>query len=186
MPTTLEKERVRITAPDHWNPARLPAGTDGRAVPRSETIIGLVFAMTFLVWWTDLARVPNFMSYDGTPVTFTPAPILGELYVSILFALVGAITIHLIDLVRPWRTLAVSVADIALGLYNIGIAIVILRAGQIVDVGGDPQFADRLVPFERLINNIVQGAFVMIGAVSVFEILYEVWTLSKARRRVLV
>ena len=40
--------------------------------------------------------------------------------------------------------------------------------------------------FERLLNNIVQGTFVVIGVVAVFEILYEVWTLSKARRRVLV
>lgn len=182
----LEREQVRFTALDNWNPARLPTGTDGRAVPRSETIIGLVFAMTFLVWWTDLVRVPNFMSYDGTPVTFTPAPILAELYVPILFALLGTIAIHLIDLVRPWRTLAVSIADIALGLYHVGIAIVILRAGQIVDVGGDPKFADRLVAFERLLNNIIQGTFVVIGVVAVFEILYEVWTLSKARRRVLV
>lgn len=103
-----------------------------------------------------------------------------------LVAVRRTIVIHVIDLVRPSRTLVVSIADIALGLYHIGIAIVIVRAGQIVDVGGDPQFADRVVPRERLLNNIIQVTFVVIGVIAVFEILYEVWTISKARRRVFV
>ena len=103
-----------------------------------------------------------------------------------LVAVRRTIVIHVIDLVRPSRTLVVSIADIALGLDYIGIAIVIVRAGQIVDVGGDPQFADRVVPLERLLNNIIQVTFVVIGVIAVFEILYEVWTISKARRRVFV
>ena len=54
----LERERVRITALDNWNPARLPDPADGRTVPRSETIPGLVATLTFLVWWTEIVRVP--------------------------------------------------------------------------------------------------------------------------------
>ena len=58
----LERERVRFTALDNWNPARLPTAGDGREVPRSESVIGLVFGFTFLIWWVDLIRVPEFMA----------------------------------------------------------------------------------------------------------------------------
>jgi hypothetical protein len=181
----LERERVRFTALDNWNPARLPRA-EGREVPRSESVIGLVFGFTFLVWWVDLIRVPEFMSYDGEPVAFTLAPIWTTLYLPILISLVSWIAIQSIDLVRPWRSLAVSVVDIALNIFNLVIVTIILRADRFVDVVVAPQFADRAASFEQLLNNIVQGTFIVIGVLSIYELLYEVWQVSKARRRVLV
>jgi hypothetical protein len=181
----LEKEQVRFTALDNWNPARLPAAGEGREVPRSESVIGLVFGFTFLIWWIDLLRVPEFMSYDGEPVTFTMAPIWATLFLPVLISLVGWIGIQAIDLVRPWRSLAVSTVDIGLNLFNLVLVGIILRAGHFVDVAAAPQFADRADSFERLLNNIVQGTFIVIGVLSIYELLYELWHISKARRRVL-
>jgi hypothetical protein len=182
----LERERVRFTALEKWNPASLPAAGEGREVPRSESVIGLVFGFTFLIWWIDLIRVPQFMSYDGEPVSFTLAPVWTRLYLPILISLVAWISIQAIDLVRPWRSLAVSVVDISLNLLNLIIIAFILRAGHFVDVVVAPQFADRAAGFERLLDNIVAGTFVVIGMISVYELLYELWQISKARRRVLI
>jgi hypothetical protein len=60
----LDHEKLRITVLDNWNPANLPEPQTGRAIPQSETVMGLVFALTFLVWWTDLVRVPAFAFFD--------------------------------------------------------------------------------------------------------------------------
>jgi len=182
----LERERVRFTALDKWDPAWLPTAREGREVPRSESVIGLVFGFTFLIWWVDLIRVPEFMSYDGEPVTFTMAPIWTRLYFPILASLVAWIAIQAIDLVRPWRSLAVSVVDVSLNVLNLILVAVLLRTGHFVDVVAAPQFADRAASFERLLNNIVTGTFILIGISSVYELLYELWQVSKARRRVLV
>ena len=73
----LDHEKLRITVLDNWNPANLPEPQAGRPIPRSETVIGLVFALTFLVWWIDLVRVPAIAFYDGDPVRFMPATDLG-------------------------------------------------------------------------------------------------------------
>ena len=184
--TILERAQVRITALDNWNPSRLPAAGEGREVPRSESVFGLVFGFTFLIWWIDLVRVPQFMSYDGAPVTFTMAPIWTWLYFPILLSLLAWIAIQAIDLVRPWRSLAVSIVDIGLNVLNLVLITIILRAGHFVDVAGAPHVDDRLASFERLLNNTVQGTFIVIGVLSIYELLYELWHLSKARRRVLV
>jgi hypothetical protein len=182
----LERERVRFTAFDNWSPARLPAAGEGREVPRSESVLGLVFGFTFLIWWIDIVRVPQFMSYDGEPVAFTLAPIWTSLYLPIVIALLAWIAIQAIDLVRPWRSLAVSLVDMALNVINLVLIAIILRAGHFVDVVTAPQLADRAAEFERLLNNIVMGTFIVIGVISIYELLYELWKISKARRRVLV
>ena len=84
------------------------------------------------------------------------APIWTRLYFPILASLVAWIAIQAIDLVRPWRSLAVSVVDVSLNLLNILLVAVLLRAGHFVDVVAAPQFADRADSFERLLNNIVR------------------------------
>jgi hypothetical protein len=182
----LERERVRFTALDNWNPARLPAAGEGREVPRSESVLGLVFGFTFLIWWIDLVRVPQFMNYDGEPVAFTLAPIWTSLYLPIVIALLASIAIQAIDLVRPWRSLAVSLVDMALNVINLVLIAIILRAGHFVDVVAAPQLADRVADVERFLNNIVMGTFIVIGVISIYELLYELWKISTPRRRVLV
>jgi hypothetical protein len=177
----LESAHVRLTALDNWDPLRLPAATEGREVPRSESALGLVFGFTFLIWWLDWIRVPQFISYEGAPVSFTLAPVWNQMYLPIMISLVAWIAILLVDLVRPWRSLAVSVADIGLNMFNLGVVAVVLRAGHFVDVSGAPEFANRLLRAETLLNNIVTGTFIVIGLLSVYELLYEVWKIRKLR-----
>jgi hypothetical protein len=177
----LDHERLRITVFDNWDPARLPEPKQGRAVPRSETVIGLVFTLTFLVWWTDLVRVPELVFYDGDPVRFTAAPIWMELYFPILFSLVASIGVHLIDLVRPWRTLTVSAADIAINAVNVVIIARILRAGRYLAISGPAAHADKLALASYWVNQVIEWTFLIIGAIAIFDLCYELWQVLKRR-----
>jgi hypothetical protein len=178
----LEHERLRITFLDSWNPAKLPEPSAGRMVPRSESVIGLVFALTFLVWWTGVVRVPDFQFYIEGEVKFVPAPVWARLYYPILFALISSIVIYLIDLVRPWRTLTISLVDIAVALLHVVIIVIVLRAWHLVDVVGAAEHAEQLARFSYLLNNTVRGVFMAIGLVAAFDILYELWKMAGARR----
>jgi hypothetical protein len=179
----LEHEQVRIKALDQWDPKRLPAGTDVREVPRSETVIGLVFTLTFLVWWVGLVRVPDIVFLDGDSVSFTRGAIWGQLYYPILASLVVSLVIYLIDLVRPWRTVTVTVADIVLGLANLAIIVFVLRYdGPYVSLAADPQFSDRVATVTRWVNVSIVWTFAAIGVVTIWDVLSQLWQLTKARR----
>jgi hypothetical protein len=177
----LDHEKLRITVLDSWNPARLREPQAGRPIPRSETVIGLIFSLTFLVWWVDLVRAPAIAFVDGDPVRFAPGPIWAQLYYPILASLVASVVIYLIDLVRPWRTRAVSAADIVLGLVNVAIVVVVLRGGPYVDVSADPQFAERAAAVTKWVNVSITWTFAVIGVVTIWDVLNETWKLTKSR-----
>jgi hypothetical protein len=181
----LDHERLRINVLDNWNPAKLPEPKQGRPVPRSETVIGLVFSLTFLVWWTDLVRVPEFVLFDGNRVRFTAAPVWAELYWPILLSLVASLGIYLVDLVRPWRTLAVSAVDVAINLVNVYIITRILRAGQYAGVTGAQEHAEKLATANYWLNHTIEWTFLIVGAITIFDLCYELWRVLRARRRVL-
>jgi hypothetical protein len=177
----LDHEQLRIKVLDNWDPLNLPEPQSGRAIPRSETVLGLVFTLTFLVWWTDLVRVPDFTFYDGEAVRFVAAPIWRELYFPILASLVASVGVYLIDLVRPWRTITVSGVDLAINLLNIFIITRILQAGHFVDVFGAPDDGAKLVRVGYWLNTIIFWIFITVGAATIFEVLNELWKMVKAR-----
>ena len=179
----LDHERVRITVFDAWNPAKLPEPKRGRAVPRSETVIGLVFSLTFLVWWTDLVRLPEFVFYAGDQVQFRAAPIWAELYVPILLSLVASIGVHLADLIRPWRTLTVSSVDLAVNVVNLLIVTRLLRAGRYLEVTGAPEDAEKIARANYWFNQTIEWAFLVVGAIVIFAVCYELWQMLKTWRR---
>ena len=156
---------------------------EGRAVPRSETVIGLVFALTYLVWWTDLVPLPESVVVDGGRVRFTASPIWAELYLPILVSLVASVGVHLIDLIRPWRTFTVSAADLAINVVNLFIITRILRADRYLEVSGPPEHVDQLALLNYWSNQIIEWVFLAIGAVVIFEVCYETWQMLRARRQ---
>ena len=180
----LEREQVRFTALDKWDPSWLPAATSGRPVPRGESVAGLVFGLTFLVWWVGLIHAPEITSWGGAPVRFVAAAIWSTIYYPILFSLLASIAIYIVDLVRPWRTITVSLIDLALGIYNVVIVGIVLRAGHFVEVIGDPSHADRLTRANSFINASVEWTFVVLGAVFILDMLYEIWVMTHAAKSV--
>lgn len=175
----LERERVRITALDNWNPLKLPDLGAGRSVPRSETIPGLIAMLTFLVWWTGLVRIPDFTEYAGLTVKFVAAPIWNEIYYPVLVAVVAGVAVAFVDLVRPWRTMTMSIVDMAVNGLNAVVVGMLIRAGRYVEVLGAPEHADRIARANQWINSSISWTLIVVGAVILLDILYELWLVSR-------
>jgi hypothetical protein len=54
----------------------------------------------------------------------------------------------------------------------------ILRAGHFVEVIGDATRADVLTRADRFINASVEWTFIVLGAVFILDMLYEVWLVT--------
>ena len=177
----LESQRVRFTALDQWDPSGLPEPSIGRAVPRSESLFGLVFGITIILWWTDLLRVPVFVLGD-TEADLAAAPIWASVYLPILVSMVATVATSFVDLVRPWRSTFFSLVRIAIDAGNTVLVIVILRAGHWVDVTGTTADSARLAQLDLWVNRIVQWSLMAAFAGCVFGVLVEIRNVMKARR----
>lgn len=178
----LEKERVRFTALDHWDPSSLPEPSGAHAVPRSESLISLIFSTTFLLWWADLLRVPAFLAGNGETVRFAAEPIWTAVFVPILVSLVLTVAMSLVDLIRPWRTTLVSLLWVALDVGNVIIAGIVLRAGHWVTIFEDAQDGGNLARADYWANQIVEWSLYIVIVICVFDALHELWKVMKARR----
>lgn len=181
----LEHERVKFTALENWNPLRLPKAGHGREIPRAETIVGLVFQIAFLIYWTKVIGLPAFIMRDGEALHFTSAPIWNQLYLPIVVTLAASIGVSLVDLIRPWRTALVSIADITISIASLAIATVVLREDHFITLLtgpggiGDPA---RLAQAEFWLNRSIWWTFAVVAAVSAFMAINEMRHLVKARR----
>jgi hypothetical protein len=178
----LDHEKVRINVLDSWNPAKLREPKAGRPVPRSESVMGLVVSLVFLAWWTTLVRSPELMFYADARLRFTAAPIWSQLYFPILLSVAASVGVHLVDVLRPWRTFAISAADLAINFLNVFIVTQVLRAGRYVEVTGAPADADKVELANHWLNQIIGWAFMIIGVVIILEVCFELWRMVKARR----
>jgi hypothetical protein len=179
----LEHERVRVNVLDNWNPKRLPDPDVVREVPRSESVIGLVFSLTFLIWWTDMVRAPNLIFFDSEPARIVPGPMWAPLYWPVLLSLVASTGIHLIDMIRPWRRTAVSLVDIGISLATIGIVTIVLRANNYVQVQAPAEFIAKAAEAEYYINNAIMVSFAVIGIIAAWDVLYQIWRIVRSRPR---
>ena len=176
----LEQQRVRFTTLDNWDPATLPDYRAGRAIPRSEAVASLVAGLIFLMWWTGLVRVPDLSAYAGTPVTLVAGSIWQTMYLPVLVLWAASLTISVVDIVRPWRTIMVSMIDIAINAANTVLLVYVLSLRpQFFEVLGDPAHADRLTAVTRIVNGGVTWSLVVVTAVILLDSLYEVWQISR-------
>ena len=180
----LERERVRITALDHWDPRRLPAYSNGRSLPRSETIPGLVVTVLALLWWVGLVRLPYFAWHQGEPVQFVATSIWTVVYVPVLLIMIASVIVSVIDVIRPWRTPLMSAIDVAVNASGVVLLVYVLRdRPQFVEVVGSAVNADTVTRIARMVNFSLTWVFVVLTAVLVLDILYEVWMVARSRGR---
>ena len=163
----------------------MPEPSEGRAVPRSETLVGLIFTTTFLLWWTDLLRAPQLIDYGGDPVRFVAEPIWAAMFLPVLISVLLTIATSFVDLIRPWRTTFFSIVRVLIDVGCGVIGVALLRAGHWVQVIGPPQYADKLARADYWINQGIKWSLVTFIVICLFEALTEIWRTVKARREVL-
>ena len=178
----LERERVRITALDNWDPKRLPEYRGGRSVPRSETVPGLVFTVLALLWWIGVVRIPYFVWQNGHPVEFVAGPIWTIVYTPVLLVMIASGIVAVIDVIRPWRTLLMSAIDIAINAAAVVLLVYVLRMRpQFIEVSGAAVNADSVTNLARLVNGGLTWTFVVLTAVILLDMLYELWMVLRSR-----
>ena len=72
-------------------------------------------------------------------------------------------------------------ADIAVNLFSVAIIVFMLRAGRFVDVFGDAAQAQQVTRANYWINGSLYWTFSVLGAVILFDVLYEIWKVARAR-----
>jgi len=55
---TLERYQVKVSLFEKWNPAKLPPLRTGRRIPRSSSIVEIVFSVLAILWWTRIVQFP--------------------------------------------------------------------------------------------------------------------------------
>jgi hypothetical protein len=91
----------------------------------------------------------------------------------------AGIAVAFVDLVRPWRTVTMSIVDMVVNLFNAGIVGVLIKAGRYVEVLGDPQRADLVTRANQWLNSSIAWTLIVLGAVILLDILYELWLLAR-------
>jgi hypothetical protein len=165
----LERQQVRLTAMDRWDPSRLPEPRSARPVSRFESTVNLVFSLSFLVWWIDLIRLPRVTDL-GSGVLLTAAPAVRSLYWPIAAALGGMALVSLVDLVRPWRTRAWSFVHAALDAGILAIVVRLLIGWDFVLVEGSSADAARLQAAASWINVGIAIALVVVAAIVIADL----------------
>jgi hypothetical protein len=178
----LERQHVRITALDNWNPMTLREPRQGRQIGRFETIVGLVIGLTILIWWSNLAPLPDVVELEGGSVRLVPAPIWTKLYWPILVVLTGSVAVSVADLIRPWRTTAVSLLDIGVGVAGAAIAIAAIRSGRYLDLTADARYADQLANVNYWLNTAIAWSLAVLAVILLIDVLYELWQVWKSHR----
>jgi hypothetical protein len=90
--------------------------------------------------------------------------------------------VSFVDIIRPWRTVMVSAIDIGINALNATLLIwVVQQRPLFFGVSGDPTYAESLTRLARLINGGLTWSLIVVAAVILLDILYEIWQISHPR-----
>ena len=181
----LESQHTRITALDNWDPSRLPSPQDGRAVSRTESLFTIITTITFLMLWTDIIRLPEFVDFGGEPGRFVPDPGWEAVYLPVLLSVLVTVATSFVDLMRPWRTRMFSTILVANNLFALGVLAIVWRAGHWMTVVTATTVADQAARTDRWLNLSIEWSILIIAAITLYETLQELRHMFKARREAL-
>ena len=130
----MEWHQVTSRSRETWTAAQLleqPA-RDPNAIPRSQSIVGLVLGLVMVWWWLTLWASPTSYRLAET-FHIILWPLYSWLYWPILGYLMAGAVLASVNLVRPWWTRKRAAARMAIDTVGLVVAVVI-ALGPFVDV----------------------------------------------------
>ena len=124
--------------------------------------------------------IPEFIEYAGLTVRFVAAPIWNEIYFPVLASVTAGIAVALVDLIRPWRTMTMSIVDMLVNGLNAVVIDMLIKAGRYVEVLGSAEHADRITRANQWLNSSISWILIVVGATILLDVLYELWLLARS------
>jgi hypothetical protein len=75
--------------------------------------------------------------------------------------------------------LTMSIVDMAVNGLNAVVIGMLIKAGRYVEVLGSAEHADRITRANQWINSSISWTLIVLGAVVLLDILYELWLISR-------
>jgi hypothetical protein len=137
----VERRQRTTRTLERWNAHTLlhgPPARDPRVIPRSESIVELVFGAVFLWCWLGVAGVPQeYQLAEGVKITFWP---LGRpMYWLVVLLLASGVAMACANLTRPWWTRSRALVQAAIDSFGLVLVGVIAAAGPILAVASIDQ-----------------------------------------------
>ncbi|MBX3565501.1 MAG: hypothetical protein KF730_13105 [Sphingomonas sp.] len=167
-----------------WKPESLPSLPRIEARPRKigEPIMGIVFGLGFIAWWTGALPIHFWSPHDADAVVHA-APVWTKLYWPVI-ALVGARVVQDVAslLIPTWKLLR-ALLSLGCAAGTVAIAAVLYQAGRLVTVTAAGDHAEQAIRMQEGLDKALAIAVPVIAALSVWQCGVELWRLARERNR---
>jgi hypothetical protein len=150
----------RVSTLSRWNPRSLPpVPREGAAVSRFNVIVEFLVTAACVCWWMA-ARHTAALVLGPSASILALGPGWHAAYLPILALMLWSMLLNVLDLVRPYRTRAKTIARLISQVATLVLALVLMRVGSFV-VLARPDAAPAGLPL--LVNGVIQAC--LVGAV---------------------
>jgi hypothetical protein len=161
-----------------WRPEDLPEVKDKQ--PNTwgsafEVAVGIYF----ILWWCGLVPFPTYYG-NVKGLILSPDPIWAVIWWPVLALMVARLVYNLVQWLRPRWKVVQAVLSLGTAAGGLGLAYVIYQAGHWLTASGTLP-ADQLADIDHGVNIGIHWAIVVVGAITVFQCLQEVWRLATSR-----
>jgi hypothetical protein len=162
-----------------WRPRDLPRFQD-RPQARWERLSELVASAVFLLWWIGVIHLPVFWGPGAVGLHLQLGPVFHQLYWPVIAMIVLSMIAALVALLRPGALLLRIVLDLGVAAANLGLLVVIYRAGDWIEVTAVGWSPDALARLEAGLHHGMQALLAMIGLIWIVKAAARSWRLLKA------
>jgi hypothetical protein len=175
----IDMNLTHVTWLRSWDPDKLPIPTPRAPQSRLALLGESLWSTAVMIWWLALPRFP-FLVFGPASSFLALAPSWHRLYLLIggLWAL--TVVVLWMMLLRPgWERFRVG-ASLFARVVGLLCAALLLRATPLVVLGASVSPPDNAAAIVRVVNMAVQFSLAAFLAVSMWEVVRELWRLRRA------